>query len=390
MGTTHEQLQIYWKRWLRIIPTCAKILYNYSFEKCPEMEENYLVLANHNGGLDPWVVLMSFEKQMYFLAGENVSRMGFWSKLIKKYWNPIFKTKSKSDSTAIMKLIRHLKEGHNAAIFPEGIRSFTGITEPIGPSIGKLVKISGAALITFHLEGMYFSTPRWGTTIRRGKTTGKIVNIFSSEELKKMTPQEVHTHIIEDLYENAYETQAKNPVKYRGMRKAQGIENVLYTCPNCKSLGSIKSSWNNFHCKNCKSKAKYTNLAYIKGDFPYTTIVDWDNWQRKDLEEKIAKTIELHHKAPILSHENINLSLVNEDHSETIIDTGKLSLYLDKFVIGNTEIPFTDIAEVTIPFRLAVMIITNKGECYQLLADNFKGGRAYSVAFEIIQNLQKA
>ena len=100
----------------------------YKWDKPRHFPKPTVVLANHNTDYDPVLVSVAFKDQMFFLASENCFRKGNFSKFLVWGFNPISKIKGASDTLAVMKAIRCLKEGNNVCIFPEGGRSFTGIT----------------------------------------------------------------------------------------------------------------------------------------------------------------------------------------------------------------------------------------------------------------------
>ncbi len=384
MKTEHEKLQKKWTLTLYIIRPLLKRLYGYTHDVAPEIEGNYLVLANHCSNLDPWLCGLSFKRQMYFLAGENVFRLGFLSWIVKKLWNPISKVKGKSDVTAMMKLIRHLKEGHNCSLFPEGNRSFNGVTGYIAPAIGKLAKTSGASLVTFKFEGLYFATPRWGNYIRRGKSHGSIVNVYTQEQLANMSVDEVNKHILEDLYENAYITQEKNPIAFKNKKRAECIESALYMCPKCNAVGSLQSKKHSFWCTSCNAKAVFTKYGYIEGDFNFTTVLDWDTWQENAFYQYIDSCKNESVEKPLLQDKYVELTLVDIDHNETIIDKGQLSLFLNRIEIGKTVHYFENINDFAIMFRRTLFFTTKENKNYQIFSKLFPCARHYILAYRYI------
>jgi 1-acyl-sn-glycerol-3-phosphate acyltransferase len=78
-------------------------------------------------------------------------------------------------------MMRRLKKGYSVCLFPEGNRSFDGVTRPFPPSTGRVAKACGAALVTFRTEGAYLSNPRWGDTLRRGRVRGRVAGIYPPE-----------------------------------------------------------------------------------------------------------------------------------------------------------------------------------------------------------------
>ena len=159
-----------------------------------------LVLANHNTDWDPLVVATAFPNQMYFVASEHIFRWGFVSRIIHWLVAPISRLKSRTGASTVMTVLRKLRDGANVCIFAEGEKSWNGVTCHIADATGKLARASGASLVTYRLEGGYFTHPRWAKTHRRGKMRGSVVGIYTPEMLKAMDPEEINDIINRDLY----------------------------------------------------------------------------------------------------------------------------------------------------------------------------------------------
>ncbi len=75
---------------------------NYTFAPGPQVEGPCLILSNHVTDFDPILVGLSFPEHMYFVAGENVMRMGFLSKLVGRYGSIIQRIKGTTDAEAAL------------------------------------------------------------------------------------------------------------------------------------------------------------------------------------------------------------------------------------------------------------------------------------------------
>ena len=83
------------------------------------------------------------------------------------------------------------------------------------------------------------------------------------EELEKMTSDQIFDMVKEYGRVNAYEIQEKNPVEYIGENKAEGIESMLYVCPKCKQISTLKGMGDEVICCKCDFKATYDNYGYL-------------------------------------------------------------------------------------------------------------------------------
>ncbi len=338
-----------------------------------------MVFANHNAELDPVLVNLAFKEQMYFVASEHIFRKGFFSKLLVRYFDPVSRLKGGTEASAAMEMLRRLRRGYNICVFAEGDRSFNGVTFPIPPATGKLAKAAGVPVITYKLEGGYLTTPRWGKKMRRGKMLGYTVNVYSPSELKAMSADEVNRVLAEDLFEDAYERQEQDPVRFRGKDRAEWLETALYLCPSCGGAGTLRSHKNEFFC-GCGLRAEFTEYGYLEGNAPYKTVTEWDAWQAERLKE-IAKE---DGSGPVFTDANVRLVRVLPDHKEEPVAQGILTMYRDRIECGGTTLFIADISAMAVYGRANVTFTHREGH-YELLGAPPFCGRKYFQLFGFLK-----
>lgn len=272
--------KIIWKGAHPLATALSKLLFNYTADTCRE-EGPLLVLSNHNTDMDPMLTACSFREPLYFVASEHILRQGWVSSFVSYITEIIARQKGGSSSATIRSIVRHLNDGHSVCLYPEGNRSWDGVTGPISPATGKLVRMSGAKLVTLRMEGAYLSSPRWsGFTIRRGKARGNIAGVYDSEYLKSISAKQVQEIIERDLYQNDYAFQRENHIRYRGKNLAEHLETLLFMCPHCKAEGKMRSEGDYFICDECGTRLRYTPEGFFAGEnMMYDSVVDWRIWQ---------------------------------------------------------------------------------------------------------------
>ena len=262
-----------------------KLWYRYSYDPIPAGNAPYFLVCNHTLDMDPILLGVAAPQHTYFVATENILRKGPATRFLMRYFKPIIHTKGKAGLRSSMEILRTLKAGHSVALFPEGNRSFNGLTGPIFPATGKLARRSGTALITYRIEGGYFTQPRWSLSTRRGRLRGRLVHVYTPEELAAMRDEEVIAAIENDLKEDAYETQQQKHIAFRGRRLARGLESALFTCPACRHIGTLHSLKDRIRC-DCGFTASYDVYGDLTdGSGERRTVRDWDLWQRRALKE---------------------------------------------------------------------------------------------------------
>lgn len=312
-----------------LISPIFKRMFNYTYPIVKDIEGPYIVLANHNLELDPVLVAMAFPKQMYFVASEHIMRKGFGTWFLMRYLKPIIRVKGKVEMKTVSEILRTVRGGDNVCIFAEGARSFNGLTRDILASTGKMVRRSGATLITYRLEGGYFSQPRWSTTLRKGKMTGLVAGVYTPEALKTMTDDQVNALIKKDLYEDAYETQKKVRIPFKGKHLALGMESTLFLCPACKQIDTLKSDDTSIRC-SCGTKHVYTEYGELIDETKaQTTITQWDLWQKQELASKLQEWNAAGCHQPCFSDE-VTLYDIAGNHQIVSEQKGQLTAFIDR------------------------------------------------------------
>ena len=326
--------------------------------------------------LDPVLVALSFPRQMYFVASEHVYRKGWVSRLLFWAFEPIAKIKGASDTLTVMKAIRKLRNGYNVCLFAEGNRSFDGRNFPVPAATGKLVKTSAATLVTYRLEGGYLTNPRWGFGIRKGKSFGHVVNVYTPEAIKEMTAEQVNDIIIKDIHEDAYSRQAQEAVAYHGKNRAFGMESAFCVCPKCRTLGKMFTSMkdgNRITCSQCGNTSVFDEYGSFDASFGVKNTEEWEDLQEEyfDALVKNAPTSDL-----FFSDSEVSLKTVDSDHNEKNLGIGKMSLYEDRFVFEQEQTssekaePLTlaikDIPDMSVYSRNGFVFTDSSGTHYEI------------------------
>jgi 1-acyl-sn-glycerol-3-phosphate acyltransferase/DNA-directed RNA polymerase subunit RPC12/RpoP len=253
--------------------------FNFEYDAIRPEDSPFLVISNHITNWDPVLIGFSFEKNIYFVATDQIFRMGFKSRLLKFLFSPIPLSKTVQETQTVISIFRRLKDNCNICIFAEGNTSFDGETGEIQPSIAKLVKRAGVTLVTYRFMDSYFTFPRWARFIRKGKMEGRLARIYSPEKISAMSTEEIYKAVKNDINASAYELQKKNMSVFRGKKRAEYLETVLYCCPKCGQFASLKSHDDTLSCK-CGFKVRFNEYGFFElpekaAEPPFKTITAW-------------------------------------------------------------------------------------------------------------------
>lgn len=346
----------------------------FSCETAQNLPERYIVLANHVTDFDPFLVGLSFPRAMYYVASEHVSRWGFLSKALKFCFDPVLRSKGTVAAATAKEILRRSWDGDNICLFAEGNRSWDGRTCSILPSTGKLVQKCRCALVTYKLTGGYFVSPRWSRRPRKGPFYGAVVQVYSQEEVAAMTTAEVNAVICRDLFEDAYARQLADPQPYRGKALAEGMENLLFLCPQCGAQDSLLGGGSHVRCQHCGLDFTYDQFGMLTGA-PFDNLRDFSDWQKVQVAQ---------HTAAQTPYTGEFATLTTVSHAEaTPVDEGPVTMTPEALTCGSTTIPLADIS--TLDIHGARGVVFTAGKHYYELRPRGNGLK-YCLYYNAVKN----
>jgi hypothetical protein len=341
----------------------------------------YILVSNHNTDFDSILLGSAFPNHMYFVASEHIFRKGWLRRLLVFFLDPIPKRKGGADVSTAMQMIRRLRKGANIALFAEGNKSFHGVTCPVHPATGSLVKAAGVTLVTYKMEGGYFSSPRWSHTVRRGRMKGNLVAQYPAKTLAGMSVSEINRLIARDIHEDAYERQKESPVAFRGKRLAEGIGNALYLCPKCQAFGTITGRDDRVEC-GCGFSAAYTDMGMLTGNhLPFHTLKAWGEWQRTQLVERIRRA----GNEPLFSDENQRMIRIDPDYHTEEVAFGTLSIGKGGLCCGTFHLPIAQLEGLEVYGRNTIVFSDGQGLRYQICSATERSGLKYFDAVTLLR-----
>lgn len=233
----------------------------------------YLIISNHTADMDPLLLGLAFDFPIYYVASDQLLNKGFTSTLLRYFFAPIKKTKSLPDIVAIRDIKRILSEGGSVGIFAEGNVTLTGETiANIPVAIGKLIKLLDYPVIFYNCRGLSLSNPRWSRHRKKGPTFGKIKRIISPTEYRSMSGDELTELVKKEIYVNAYD----NPegFEYLGKAPAEGLERLVFMCPDCHQPFTLTTRNNTILCGHCGWAGTYDAQGYVNSALGKKTLIE--------------------------------------------------------------------------------------------------------------------
>jgi len=259
-------------------------LFNIHVEVNPltEVREPYLLIGHHVTNHDPIISNAYSNRLIRYIAGD-ANQDNLLKKALLAMLESIPFAKNRGDAKSIRELVRHIKAGHPVGLYPEGGRNWDGTTDYLIPSTAKLIKLLKAPVYATFLKGGYLSRPRWASYPRKGKLVIAVELLFDRDTVLNKSAEELYALLVEKLNYNEFTWQKQNRIPFKGKNLAEHIERLLYLCPRCTAVNSLKSQGDKFLCTSCQAEYSIDQYGEIHGSPEFTETASWNQWQRSQL-----------------------------------------------------------------------------------------------------------
>lgn len=264
-------------------------------------EKPSIILCNHGSFID-----FLFAESLLLEVTPNfvVARLYFYHKLLGGLLRRLGcfpKSMFALDLESTKNCIRVLKNGDVLAMMPEARLSTAGTFEDIQDGTYAFLKKSAVPVYTVKLSGDYLANPKWGKGFRRGSVVEAELDIlFTTEELKALTTEEIQEAVEARLYYDEHKWLESRPnIHYRSKNLAEGLENILTTCPKCGQKFTLRGKKNTLYCEHCGRIATMDDRYHFVGDFLYAHPGKWYEAQQKTLKEAILSDPDYVLEAPV-------------------------------------------------------------------------------------------
>ncbi len=243
-----------------------------------EKGESVLVLSNHQTDADPFCIMPCFSNPVYPIATDNIFAGKLRSKLFS-YLGVIPKKKGAVDVRSVLRMFDLLKKGGSVLLFPEGNRYYAEFQYYIAPSLGRMIKKTGATIVIFNVHGGSGKSPRFKNRNRRGKFFGEIRRIIKPDEYTGMSDSE----LFEAIRDGIRVFDSESTERYRSGRRAEYLERMFFVCPVCGEFENLVSRGKLVRCRRCGATAEYGEDLRLHGKTPgfdFTRLVEWWDYQK--------------------------------------------------------------------------------------------------------------
>ena len=270
----------YGKRYFR---KQVKLIHDGALKK---IKPPYVLVANHCGFLDvAGTIMMTYPNCSNFVI--SVTQLIQWPSLIK-HMGVLPKKQFTVDTSLIRDIKYVLSKNRPVVIYPEAKLSVDGTPNIIKPAIAKLIKMLKVPLVTVCFHGDYLHKPRWAKSKRFVPVTADVKLAVTADEVNDITAQEIHRRIVENLTYDDYAYQLANGIEIDAPDLVEGLESILYKCPECGEEFAMTAHGNTLTCSKCGATVTQNKLGQLEGG-RFDKVVDWYAWQRQCVREEVAR-----------------------------------------------------------------------------------------------------
>ena len=252
----------------------------------------YLLVSNHASRMDYiFMGVPVYPNRFNFVAGYNEFYRSHLQ-LVFKMLKVIPKKNFVPDVYTIKEMKRIVREKGKVVIFPEGMNSISGANQPVAIGTGKLIKHLNIPVYYSLIQGGYLTSPKYALDERRGKVDVTYDQLFTLDEIKELSVEEIEDKMNKALYNDDFEWNKIHKYKYNIKDKgAENLHHLLFYCPKCHRQFTMKGEGNKIYCLNCGNGANM-DQTYTLTPFDETCVIPdtqtkWFNMQREVIKEEI-------------------------------------------------------------------------------------------------------
>ncbi len=307
----------------------------------------FLLVGNHTCNWDPFILSVPVRVPVHFVASDEYFRtplLRFAFSLV----GGIPKTKNVRDTQAVRTMLGLKRAGAVLGLYPEGNRSWDGVTGPIYGATAKLVRKLGIPVVAVETTGGSLTQPRWARHARHGPMRLAYRLLFTPEDCRSLPETVITERLVDALaHDDAgaadADARAGRPARYTGRRLAERLERFLFLCPACGRQDTLASRGSRLSCAACGrtvsfgTDGRFHPLPGTPGEAQvpsaFDTPRDWNRWQCDLLAETIRSGMAAS-SAPAVLMQNLGARHQTGGRTGRLAEagTGTLTLLADRLV----------------------------------------------------------
>ena len=197
-----------------------------------------------------------------------------------------------TDTTLVRDMLYTVRELHSSLLmYPEASYSFDGTATPLPDSLGKLLKMLKVPVVMIKTDGAFLRDPLYNMLqLRQVKVSATMRYLLSPQEIAAMSAKPLNAVLQREFSFDNFRAQQERGVAVTESFRADGLNRVLYKCPNCKTEGQMEGRGTALRCRCCGKRWELTETGFLRaddGEDLFDHVPDWYAWERKCVREEL-------------------------------------------------------------------------------------------------------
>lgn len=253
-------------------------------------DEPCLILMNHSCFTDMEIAGKLFGDRRYSIVCTRDAMVG--KNWLMRLLGCIVTTKYIMDLPLVQDMVYAVRKLNSSIImYPEACYSFDGTATVLPDSLPKCLKLLKVPVVMVRTHGAFLRDPLYnGLQLRKTKIVADVEYILSPEDIESKSVKELKEIIEKQFTFDDFRWQQENHIRIKEKFRADGLNRVLYKCPNCETEGKMVGKGIHLTCEHCQSKYELTEYGFLKavqGETKIDHVPDWYQWERECVRKEI-------------------------------------------------------------------------------------------------------
>jgi len=293
----------------------------------------WLILMNHSSFLDLEMAAVMLKGRPYNIVCTSDGLVG--KEALMRQIGCIPTQKFVTDIGLIGDLKYALQTNKNSVLmYPEASYSFDGTATPLPRKMGILFKGLKVPIVMITTYGSFTRDPLYNNLQKRKVTASATIEcLFSVDEVAEKSVAEIDELLDRAFSFDYFKWQKENRIEVHEPFRADGLNRILYKCPDCGKEGETEGKGIGFVCRNCGKKYTLNPLGQLEaeeGPTAFSHIPDWYAWERSAVREEILSD-------RYALETEVDIGLVVDFKAVYMVGSGVLKHGKDGFVLDGCD-----------------------------------------------------